>query len=303
MRSNEVVVRALVREWLLEAADAEAAGEKAADAFNPSSLESMADELDAQIDAAVEKIQTKAESLRQRGRRLDESIGIAFVLGGLMSIPTLIKWAGKAISLIIKGYAKAVKAFGATSHAESAESKAAGVEALAMSLYEKGHHFIQGLFQKFVRAFLIGCASMAGLEPAEGMTQYLDTAEGEKRVKDIATILELGVTCVLAFYSATGAYEAFTHAHTLIAGAETVLTAVKGSHIIAAISEAVLLAGRAIVQTIGEAGISIALAGRVKKIVEENWSAFSDLMKKLGEAAKDLLSDDEGPGDLAAAPA
>jgi len=303
MHREEIVVRNLIREWLLEAADAEAAGEKAADAFDPSSLASMAAELDAQLDAAVEKIQVTAESQRRRGRRLDEVIGFAFVLGGLMSIPTLIKWAGKVISLIIKGYAKAVRAFGATSHADSAEAKAAGVEALATSLYEKGHHFIQGVFQKFVRAFMIGCASMQGIEAAEAVTQYLDTPEGEEKVRIAATLLELAVTCVLAFYSVTGAYDAFMHAHTIIAGAETVLAAVKTSHVIAAIIEAVVLAGGAITTALAESGISIALLGKVKKIFEENWSTFSDVVKKLGEAAKDLLKDDEDMGDLDAAPA
>lgn len=293
---NETVVRELIREWLIEAADAEAAGESAADAFSASSIESLADELESQIEKAEEKIDAKTESLRRGRRRINEEIGVAFVLGGLLALPTLIKWFGKAVAAIIKGYAKAAKALGAESHSKSAEAKATSVEAFALKLYEKGHHAIQSLFQGFVKAFLIGSAAMAGPDSAAGMKEWLGTQEGQQCVEKTALALEFAVNCVLAYLSGVGAYHAFKEAHSAIAGAETVLTAAKASHIGEAVAAAAVIAGEALAKGVTESGIAAAAASKAS----ENWAQVKNILVKVAENAKDLFSNDDTAG---AAPA
>jgi len=247
-------------------------------------IESYILEIDSQLNEAERRINRRQS---RKAESLNEGLSVPLVLGGLLSIPTLIKWFGKVVSSIIKIYAKGVKAFGAKSHAESAEAKAASAEKLANSLYKKGHHLIQDVFKKFVKGFLIACAAAGGKESAKKMSEYLKTEEGMKRLKIAAECLELGVTAVLGYFSAAGTYSAMKQAHTAMAGTEAVLTLVKGSHIGEATASALSFASKTIAKMIAESAITAALLNKVRGTAVENWPLVKKVISKFADEVKD----------------
>lgn len=211
-------------------------------------------------------------------------------------MPTLIKWFGKACAAILKGYAKAASALGSPSQSAGADLWAQKVQSFTQSLYEKGHHAIQSLFRGFVKAFMIAAAATEGMAQLETMKAYLETSEGQKTVEDAANALELAVTVVLAILSGAGAYHGIKTSFDAIAGAETVFTAVKASHIIEAIQAAAAIAGGTVAKGAAEAGVTTALVAKIK----ENWSQVVDLLKRLADGVKDLFKGDDGAAEATA---
>lgn len=271
MHSNETVVRSLVREWLIEAAEIEKISDQIVSDLESSlsGLESLDSQLAGDLAAAEEEIHSKTESYRKDKEQINETL-TALILGGLMSIPTLIKWLSKAVSLLMRGYAKIAKKLGGSKHAESAESLSSVVEETGKKFYEAGHHFIQGLFRKFVKAFLIGSAALADSASAEAMSVWCE-GEGSEKVNIIASLLEIATTVVLAVYSVGGTIESIKYAHSLMAGAEGVLSAVKGAHIGEAIGVALARALAYISEAFVRAGISTALINDIMKKVKNFW--------------------------------
>jgi hypothetical protein len=250
MRRDELVIRGLVREWLIME-DTAAAGSDAASMM--SGIEKLTDMLDGSIEDAGEKIENKSESVT------------ALVLGGLLSVPTLIKWFSKVMSYVLKGYAVIIKRLSA-SGAESAEEMATKVEEIGTEFYHKGHHFIEDAFVKLVKALVIAVAATKGMDSAALAYEWCN-GEGEKRVKAAAKMIDFAVTSLLAIFSVEGTIHAIKGAHVALAGMEGTLTAVKAAHISETVTAAFTRAAALISEAFVEAGISAALASEmVKKI-------------------------------------
>jgi len=266
MRSNEIVVRSLIREWLIieqATEDGSKAGASAATAL--SGLESLESQLDSALDKIEDKIEEKNEALT------------ALVLGFGLSLPTLGKWATKAIALIVKGYVALASKFSKADQSDKL-AWAKKVEAAGDSFYQKGHHMIENTYAKIVKVlFLILCA-MGDPDGMDAYKAYADSSKGEDAFLKIAKVIDLAVTCILAVYSVKGAIASIQSAHAGLAATEGVLSAVKGAHIGTAVGEAIAEVSRALARTLAEAGVAAAL--------------ISDLMKKASsffEGIKDAI--------------
>lgn len=264
MNREEVVIRGLIREWLIieqAGEDGEKAGASAAGAL--SGLES----LESQLDAALEKIDDKIESK-------SEAV-VALALGFGLSIPTLGKWIAKAISFTVKGYISLASKFSDSDQSNKA-AWAEKVEKAGESFYEKGHHLIESAYAKIVKLLFIVLCSMGDPGGIESYRAWADSSAGESAFLRVAKLIDLAVTCVLAVYSVKGTIQAIHAAHSALAATEGVLSAVKGAHIGAAVSEAISAAFRSFANTFVEAGVASALV--------------SDLLKKSKEFFESIKS-------------
>jgi len=274
MRENEIVVRSLIREWLIieQAADE---GEKAGDAA-ASSLSDLAS-LESQVDAALDKIDDKIEAKK-------EAV-VALALGLGLSIPTLAKWGAKGIALVIKGYVSLASKFSSADQSNKL-AWAEKIKSAGESFYEKGHHFIESLYVKLVKAvFLVLCAAS---DPGniDMYKAYADSSEGESAFLKVAKVIDLAVTTVLAVYSVTGAVDAIKAAHHGLAATEGVLTAVKGAHIATAIAEAIGEASRALARVFANAGVAAALIADMVKKSSEFFEPIKETIMKGVEVTK-----------------
>jgi len=262
MHKNETIVRSLIREFLVVEAATEA-GSEAADAL--SGIESLTDMLNNSIEDAADKLEKK-----------NEAVG-ALVLGGLLSIPTLVKWFSKVMSYVIKGYSVITKKL-SLSHSKSAEDLASKVAALGQEFYHKGHHFIEGAFVKLVKALVIAAAATKGTDSAALAYEWCN-GPGQKRILAVAKAIDFAVTALLAIYSVQGTIHAMKAAHVATAGVEGTLTAVKAAHIGEAISVAFGRAIALISESFVEAGISAALASDMVKKAKEALESMKDIVK------------------------
>lgn len=253
MRSNELVVRELIREWMLLEAEGEAGGDVLVSTLG--GIESLGTD----IDAALDKVDDKLDSLSEDA--------VMLALGTILSIPTLIKWTTKAVSMIIKGYVALAKKVGA-SDIRGKEAMADFIESAGIAAYEKGHHMVEGFFVKVVKALMIMSVAASGGDAAKTMSDWVE-GPGSGKVKLIAKTLDLAVTTILAVFSVKGAIHAIGEAHAALAATEGVLTAVKGAHIAEAIGIAISRAGKAIASAFAEAGIASAVTdAAIKKVGE-----------------------------------
>jgi hypothetical protein len=274
MRENEIVVRSLIREWLIieQAADeGEKAGYAAAASLN--GLAGLESQLDAALDKIDDKIEAKSEAV------------VALALGLGLSIPTLVKWASKGIEMIIKGYVALASKFSSADQSNKL-AWAEKIKSAGESFYEKGHHLIEGLYAKIVKAvFLILCAAS---DPGNISVYkaYADSSEGEAAFLKIAKIIDLAVTTVLAVYSVTGAIDAIKAAHHGLAATEGVLTAVKGAHIATAIAEAIGEASRSLARVFANVGVAAALIADMMKKASEFFEPIKEAIMKGVEVTK-----------------
>lgn len=280
MHRNEAVVRSLIREWLIieQAADdgASAGAEAAGELSGLGSLES-------QVDAALDKIEDKIEDK-------SEAV-VALALGLGLSIPTLGKWAAKAIALIVKGYVNLASKFG-KSEQSGGLAWAAKVEAAGVSFYEKGHHMIESFYTKIVKALFLLLCAMGDVGGIDAYKAYADSPAGQEAFTKVAKLIDLAVTCVLAVYSVQGAIGAIQAAHTGLAATEGFLSAAKGAHIGAAVTESIVEASRAFARAFAEAGVASALISDIMKKASSFFEAIKETImggievtKKAAQAA------------------
>jgi hypothetical protein len=297
MNREEIVVRNLIREWLvIEQAtdDGATAGAAAASAL------SGIDSLESQVDSALERIEDKIESK-------NEAIA-ALVLGFALSVPTLAKWAAKAISLAVKGYASLAAMFSDSDQSDKL-AWAKKIEAAGVSFYEKGHHIIEGFYAKAVKALFLLLSAAGDPSGIDAYKAWADSASGEAAFVRVAKFIDLAVTCVLAVYSVQGAISAIKTAHSALAATETVLSAVKGAHIATGVSEAISGAARAFAQMFAEAGVAAALISDLVKKSMEFFEAIKsailsgvEVTKRAAQAAGLAVALASGPGDSVDAP-
>ena len=274
MRDNEIVIRGLVREWLIveQASDeGKKAGETAAAALGGLSG------LEGQIDSALEKIDKKIEST-------NESL-TALALGFGLSLPTLVKWGAAAISYIVKGYVALANKFSSSDQSKKL-AWAEKVKSAGVSFYEAGHHMIEGLFAKIVKALYLLLCATSDPDNIGIYKEYADSSEGEAEFLKIAKIIDLAVTTILAVYSVTGAVDAITAGYRGLAATEGVLSLVKGAHIGTAVGEALAEAARAFGRALANAGMAAALISDVMKKASEFFGMIKESIVAGVETAK-----------------
>lgn len=274
MHREEIVIRSLIREWLIieQASEVgEKAGAEAAGVL--SGLSSLESQLDAALDKIDDKVEEKNEAL------------VALALGLGLSIPTLAKWATKATALAVKGYVSLASKFSDADQSNKA-AWAAQVEQAGVSFYEKGHHLIEGAYTKIVKVLFLLLCAMGDPGGMDAYKAWADSSAGEEAFLKVAKILDLAVTCVLAVYSVNGTVQAVKTAHTALAATEGVLSAVKGAHIGAAVSEAVTAAFRAFANAFVEAGVAAALVSDLMKKAKEVFAAIKDTLTAGVDATK-----------------
>lgn len=280
MHRREIVIRSLIREWLLiEQAGEEGAraGKSAASALG--GLES----LEGQLDTVIEKIENKI------GEKSEALVALALGLG--LSIPALGKLITKAISIAVKGYVALSSNFSSADQS----SKVAWAEKVARageSFYEKGHHLIEGVYAKVVKILFLLLCAMSDQGGIDSYKSWADSSAGEEVFIRVAKLIDLSVTCCLAVYSVSGAVEAIQAGWKSLAATESVLTAVKGAHIAEASREAINAAFRAFTRAFAEAGVATALITDMVAKAKEFFDAASeavnagfDLTKRAATAA------------------
>jgi len=275
MRGEEVVVRSLVREWLIiEEASEEGAKAGLAAASELSGIESLI----AKLDSALEKIDDKIESK-------NESV-TAILLGLGLSLPTLVNWISKGLSAAVRGYASLASKF-SDSDQSNKLAWAETIEAAGKSFYKKGHHLIEEGYSKIVEILFLLLCEMGDPGGMAGYRAYAQSSKGQEEFLKIAKTIDLAVTCILAVYSVKGAIAAIETAHAGLAATEGVLSAVKTAHIGTAVSEAVAEISRALARALAEAGLATALAS---ELVEKASAFFktieSTVMKGVNETKK-----------------
>jgi len=264
MHREEVVIRNLIREWLIiEQAGEEGAAAGASAASALSGIESLDGQLDAILDKIEDKIEEKSEAV------------VALALGFGLSIPTLGKWITKAISLVVKGYVSLASKF-TDADQSNKTAWAEKVERAGEAFYEKGHHMIEGMYSKVVKILFLLLCAMGDPSNIDAYKAWADSSAGEAAILKVAKIIDLAVTCILAVYSVKGTIDAINAGWKALAATEGVLSAVKGAHIGAAVAEALSEALRAFARMFAEAGVASALVSDLVKKSKEFFSMIKD---------------------------
>jgi hypothetical protein len=272
MRREEIVIRELIREWLITEASEGVGADAAAEL---SGIGRLADMLDNSLDDAAEKMQDKNES------------AAVLVLGGLLSMPKLVKWFTAVVSFIVKAYSKMTEGL-SSSDSKKSDELARKVSEMGVEFYHKGHHFIEHAFVSLVEAIVVVSAAANGLDSAELAYEWCK-GDGKETVKKAAMFMDFAATSILAVYSVKGAIHAIEEIHTAMIGVEGLLSAVKVAHVSEAIITAFGEAAGLISEALADAGISSALvsemADKIKDVFEELGHIMASAAKKISKEA------------------
>jgi len=273
MNQNELMIRGLVREWLLV--------EKMDEDIVAAGLYEMHEisKINKQLDNAID---------RAGNQSTNEAI-LPLVAGTVLSIPTLAKWGAKVISMIVKSFGIIATKFDEKDNNASDNELAQKIEKVGIELYHKGHHLIHAAWEKIITGAVIAAWVVGANETNTSAKDAANTAkawckgDGKKAIKHSATCLDLAVTSILAVYSVKGAVHAIETASTGLAGAEAILTAVKGSHITEAVTSAIVMALDAVTDAINESSVAAALLNKIRKNLK---SLFTSLLTDFKTAIK-----------------
>ena len=307
MRREEVVIRNLIREWLvLEQAteDGTAAGEEGGQQV--SKLSSLTDQLDSMLDDFESKLDDQTDD---ETKSVNEALGL-FLAGFALSIPKIGKLALYGTSYIIKAYAAMVSKLGGGDQANKL-ARAKKFEEAGDAFYEKTHGWILSFYAKVVELLFIAAVSYANPPGAKAIIELAKSEELQAGFMKVAKAIDFTVNLVLAVVAAQGAWGALNLGSLVAAATETGFAAIKISSVIAAISanfsEIIIL----FTKVLAMAGIAAALVSEVMDKIREVFDSIRDvvidgvqIVKKTAVAAGVVIalatgpnSDDDGRND------
>ena len=310
VRKQEVVVRELVREWLIS--EAKEVSDVAADAASDAeSIESVFDtaisSVEGMVDSDTKTLKKMAENRAIRRRRiqekkdkkrLDEFDPVTLGLGLVASAPMIVRVLGFFLKGALKIYASLANKIGKSGHADDVNKKADIVDEWASHTYHWLHEKYIDFYELIVKAIIyaaiapIGMGQEAGVvkEDYAGMvSRWLESDGGKKTLRIAATALDVATSSVLGAMAGTEAVNAFKHASIALGGLEGALAAMKVAHVSEAVAVSLRVAGSAIVRGLAEAGLSAALLTQAKESLKEIWEKVSDRFDDYATAAKKVV--------------
>ena len=307
MRSEEVVIRNLIREWLvLEQAteDGTAAGEEGGQQV--SKLSSLTDQLDSMLDDFESKLDDQTDD---ETKSVNEALGL-FLAGFALSIPKIGKLALYGTSYIIKAYATMVSKLGGGDQANKL-ARAKKFEEAGDAFYKKTHGWILSFYAKVVELLFIAVSLMGDPTDAKYIVESAKSEELQAGFMKVAKAIDFTVNLVLAVVAAQGAWGALNLGSLVAAATETGFAAVKTSSVIAAISAEFAEITILFAEVLAMAGIATALASEAMNEIREVFDSIRDVViegvqtvKKTAVAAGVVIalatgpkSDDDGRND------
>ena len=272
MRSEEVVIRNLIREWLvLEQAteDGAAAGEEGAQELTK--LSSLTGQLDSMLDDFESKLDDRKDD--EEGS-VNEALGM-FLAGFALSIPKIGKLALYGTSYIIKAYAKMVSKLGGGDQTNTL-ARAEKFKEAGETFYKTTHGWILSFYAKVVELLFIAVASLG--DPT-GASEFVEMAKSEQMqagFMKVAKAIDFAVNMVLAVVAGKGAWGAASLGAITAAVTETGFAAVKGSSVITAITAEFSEIAILFAEVVALSGISAALVSEAMDEVREFFDGIRD---------------------------
>jgi uncharacterized protein YaaR (DUF327 family) len=243
MRSEEVVLRSLVREWII----LEKAKEKneKMPSVSLSDVESIDDKLEDILSKIKNKIESKNESITALG------------IGSILSIPALVKITSQVTGAIIRTIAGFTSLFPKIKQ-HDLESRARVIEKAGLNFWNEWHHTTVHVYKNILKAFFMLLVSTGGEQSANLAQVYVDSKEGKIMFEKMAVALDFAVTCNLAVYSIEGFAEAAHEGYKGLAGYEALLAYIKAGHIAEASAAAIANVTNMFQKTFDYAEIAVA---------------------------------------------
>lgn len=272
MRREEIVIRSLIREWLvLEQAADDGAAAGAEGAQDLSKLNSLTGQLDSMLDDFESKLDDRGDD--EEGS-VNEALGM-FLAGFALSIPKIGKFALYGVSYIIKAYAKMVSKLGGGDQT-NVLARAEKFKEAGETFYKTTHGWILTFYAKVVELLFIAVASLG--DPT-GASEFVEMAKGEQMqagFMKVAKAIDFAVNMVLAVVAAKGAWGAASLGAITAAVTETGFAAVKSSSVVAAITAEFSEIAILFAEIVALSGVSAALVSEAMNDARELFDNIRD---------------------------
>lgn len=308
---EEIVVRNLVREWIL--AEEKEIKDVAADAA--SDAESVEGNLDTAISSIEDLVNKDGKTLKKMAenravrrrkihekkgeKRLDEFDPVTLGLGLVASAPMIIRVLGFFLKGALKIYAILAKKLGKVGAAEDAHKRAEIVDEWASHTYHWLHEKYISFYELIVKATIyaavayIGTAQDAGAikeDYAGKIGAWMDSPQGKKAIHVAAIAMDVATSSVLGAMAGDAAVSAFRHTSLALGGLEGSLAAMKAAHVGEAITNALRVALRGLIEAMGEASLSAALFKQSQESLKKIWEEIGGKFEDYGSAAKKMVA-------------
>ena len=272
MRRDEIVIRSLIREWLvLEQAADDGASAGAEGAQDLSKLNSLTGQLDSMLDDFESELSDREGD---EGRSVNEALGM-FLAGFALSIPKIGKLALYGTAYIIKAYAKMVSKLGGGDQT-NALARAEKFKEAGETFYKTTHGWILSFYAKVVELLFIAVASLG--DPT-GSAEFVEMAKSEQMqagFMKVAKAIDFAVNMVLAVVAGKGAWGAANLGAVAAAVTETGFAAVKSSSVVSVIAAEFAEVAILFAEVAAISGISAALISEAMDEIREFFDNIRD---------------------------